>query len=439
MSYRSPRYHEPVGDNVVGTVTELFAGVGGFRIALAQSGLKTVFSNQWEPSTKVQHASACYVHHFGQQNHSNEDITSLVRRHVNGGNNEIPWTDLIVGGFPCQDYSVAKSLNSSRGLEGKKGVLWWDIYKLIQANRPSYVFLENVDRLLKSPVAQRGRDFAVMLKTLGSLGYLIEWRDVNAADFGFAQRRKRVFIVATKLDVTSDLGFDPFQTISTRGILARSLPIRLLDTSVARVRLDSTPGNISESFGKDGVASPFRNAGVYVNGSAFTIPVEARRARKWKVLGDLIRTDLVDDSFWIDPSRFEEWEALKGAKRIERRHKGSGETYVYAEGAVGFPDSLSSPSRTILTGEGGTSASRFKHVIAVDGRLRRLTPLELERLNGFPDDWTAESSHGRIPDTKRAFLMGNALVVGLVAKVGKALAQELKASSTRRSEERLAS
>ena len=77
-------------------------------------------------------------------------------------------------------------------------MLWWEILRLVQDQKPKFIFLENVDRLLKSPSTQRGRDFAVMLKTLGDVGYNIEWRVVNAADYGFPQRRIRVFIVATR-------------------------------------------------------------------------------------------------------------------------------------------------------------------------------------------------------------------------------------------------
>ena len=99
--------------------------------------------------------------------------------------------DLVVGGFPCQDYSVAKTLSSSLGLEGKKGVLWWQIMRLIKSQRPKMVFLENVDRLLKSPASQRGRDFAIMLASLSDAGYFVEWRVVNAAEYGFPQRLSR--------------------------------------------------------------------------------------------------------------------------------------------------------------------------------------------------------------------------------------------------------
>ena len=174
-------------------VVELFAGVGGFRLGLEKNNFEVVWSNQWEPSTKRQHASMVYEARFGKENHSNEDINVVVTRDVE----EVPDHDLLVGGFPCQDYSVATTLKNSKGLRGKKGVLWWAIHKILEAkeNPLKYLFLENVDRLLKSPSAQRGRDFAVMLQSLNELGYAVEWRVINAAEYGMPQRRRRVFFI----------------------------------------------------------------------------------------------------------------------------------------------------------------------------------------------------------------------------------------------------
>jgi DNA (cytosine-5)-methyltransferase 1 len=146
------------------------------------------------------------------------------------------------------------------------------------------------------------------------------------------------------------------------------------------------------------------------------------------VLGDILVPDSeVPDEFWIEGRRLKEWEYLKGAKSIERTHKGSGTTYNYAEGKMAFPDLLSNPSRTILTGEGGSTPSRFKHIIKTKNGYRRLLPIELERLNGFPDNWTQFTADGKkVSDARRAFFMGNALVVGLIQKVGLVLADELE-------------
>lgn len=400
----------------IGTVAELFAGVGGFRIGLASAGWQTIYSNQWEPSTKAQHASDVYVANFGHSGHSNEDIAKV---------GDIPKVDLLVGGFPCQDYSVAKSLNSSKGLEGKKGVLWWEILRLVNKRKPQFLFLENVDRLLKSPSSQRGRDFAVMLKTLGDAGYLIEWRVVSASDYGFPQRRIRVFIVARKMREKIS---DPAKYVTREGILARSLPVASSFDEKAEISLQETADQISRNFGRGMIRSPFLNAGVYQSGTVYTYKTTPSFKGKKHVLGDIILADSeIPKEYWVDSNRLQEWKYLKGAKTIERTHKDSGTSYNYAEGKMAFPDLLTNPSRTILTGEGGTSPSRFKHIIKTRKGYRRLTPIELERLNGFPNHWTAKGSDGReISDARRAFFMGNALVVGLIARVGKVLAEEMK-------------
>ncbi len=417
MSYKSDGFKEP--KNPVGSVAELFAGVGGFRIGLARAGWKTVFSNQWEPSTKVQHASDVYTARFGQDGHSNLDIAKVKSLPKN--------IDLLVGGFPCQDYSVAKTLNSAKGLKGKKGVLWWEILRLVQTSKPKYIFLENVDRLLKSPSNQRGRDFAVMLKTLGSEGYTIEWRVVNAAEYGFPQRRIRVFILATRI-VNKSTKVLPRNIIEKTGILARALPIEKLTSDVEEIPLRDSVEKISSSFNKIDGKIKFYNGGYYVNNTAYTVKTTAKISTHRLVLGDILEPDSkVADEFWVNPKKLKDWKYLKGAKNILRTHKDSGTSYKYAEGKMAFPDLLTNPSRTILTAEGGSTPSRFKHIIKTKKGFRRLTSIELERLNGFPDNWTQTLKDEIIvSDNRRAFFMGNALVIGLVTRVGKVLAQEMQ-------------
>ena len=82
-------------------------------------------------------------------------------------------------------------------MKGKKGVLWWSIHRILEEkkNKPKYLILENVDRLLKSPANQRGRDFGVMLQSLNHLGYAVEWRVINASEYCMPQRRRRIFII----------------------------------------------------------------------------------------------------------------------------------------------------------------------------------------------------------------------------------------------------
>ena len=417
MSKSNKKFQEPT--EPVGTVAELFAGVGGFRIGLARAGWKTVFSNQWEPSTKVQHASDVYEARFGAEGHSNADIATVT---------EIPKDfDLLVGGFPCQDYSVAKSLSSSTGLEGKKGVLWWEILRLIMRHQPNFVFLENVDRLLKSPASQRGRDFAVMLSTLNRAGYDAEWRVVNSADYGYPQRRIRVFIVATRRREGASRQ-KPSDVIHRTGVLAEALPLLPIEDLIHEVDVVDDPEIVSSTFNSARGKSPFLNSGVLIDGVVSTTKTIADYSGDRETLGDvLLSDDEVPSEYWINESSLEQWAYLKGAKSVERIHKGTGFRYRYSEGKMSFPDSLQKPSRTILTGEGGSTPSRFKHVVQVAGGLRRLTPIELERLCGFPDDWTVpESLDYKITDGRRAFFMGNALVVGLVEQVGHVLAERIR-------------
>jgi len=400
---------------------ELFAGVGGFRAALEPLGWETVWANQWEPSTKTQHAADCYRRHWDDGTLSNEDINGVVDR-LETDRDAIPDHDLLVGGFPCQDYSVAKTLNQAHGIEGKKGVLWWAIYRIIEAKSPRLVFLENVDRLLKSPATQRGRDFAIILACLSDLGYMVEWRVVNAAHYGFPQRRRRVFIVARK---AAPDWKSPLSWLYQEGALASSLPVWPADDvnvsipgiTQPDIELVGHPAQITQDFGWSNRQTPFQSAGVMRDRKVWTKSVGSRFDGKQQTLGDVLVPDRsVEDAFFIPESQMVQWKYLKGPKK-EERTAANGHHYFYSEGGVSFPDRTDLPSRTILTGEGGTSPSRFKHVVqAKDGRYRRLTPVELERLNEFEDGWTEGMSDGR-----RAFMMGNALVVGLVRRVGAGL------------------
>jgi DNA (cytosine-5)-methyltransferase 1 len=425
-------------------VVELFAGVGGFRLGLegwngksATSGYKkslkspykVVWSNQWEPSTKTQHASLVYENRFGENGHSNEDIGQVDL-------SKIPDHDLLVGGFPCQDYSVATTLKNSKGLIGKKGVLWWSIHNIIseKQNKPKYLFLENVDRLLISPSGQRGRDFAIILQSLNELGYVVEWRVINAADFGMPQRRRRIFILAylkgTEI-YKSIRNFTPKDWILNDGTFANAFPVtseNFLFPTEFELKGDIV--SISNNFNKVFTTGLFENTGIMIDGLVTTIKTKPNYNGKFTNLRDLIQNGEVTSEFYIDKNDLEKWIYLKGPKK-EKRTNALGFEYNYSEGGMIFPDSLDKPSRTIITGEGGKSPSRFKHVIQTSKGFRRLSPVELERLNMFPDDHTKLDG---ISDTKRAFFMGNALVVGVIEKIGVALDKKISNEVTLQSE-----
>ena len=417
MTYRAPAYEEP--QNPVGTVAELFAGVGGFRVGLARAGWKTVYSNQWEPSTKAQHASDVYVKKFGSDGHSNEDIFTVEA---------IPSTvDMIVGGFPCQDYSVATTLRSSLGLEGRKGVLWWEMLRLISQSRPRWVILENVDRMLKSPREQRGRDFAIILKSLGMQGYDIEWRVINAADYGMPQRRRRVFIVA-ELTQESPEAEPSEDRIFAGGILSKAFPVLPAESWATHIDLSKPIDWVSETFGKDLAKSPFGNAGVFLNDVVFTANVQADYVGPRYTLGDVLvgSRAQIPSEYVLTEDEISRWELQKGSRKIPRTSR-SGHEYLYNQGRMSFPDSKNLPSRTVLTSEGSATASRFTHTVAFKGGVRRLLPVELERLSGFPDNWTKTGETlGAMSNARRAFFIGNALVVDVVEQIGRELAKQME-------------
>ena len=399
-------------------VVELFAGVGGFRIGLegASDAYETIWNNQWEPSTVHQDASIVYQARFGRQGHSNKDINLVPTT-------DIPDHDLLVGGFPCQDYSVAASLSRSGGIEGKKGVLWWQIYRILKEKaekRPPYIFFENVDRLLNSPATQRGRDFAIILASLSDLGYVVEWRIINAADYGMPQRRRRTYIVGYLKDsIVANQVEDLAKWVKFDGVLAKAFPFEQKEKTLSEFTIDGTIPEVSENFNKGKKESPFGNAGLMVDRKVYSVDAVPVYDGPCQTLGgNLVDEELVPEEFFISETELPKWQYEKGAKKINRTSK-EGFQYVFSEGGMAFPDYLDRPSRTMITGEGGSAPSRFKHVVQTpSGRYRRLIPLELERLNMFPDNHTC---HSAVSDGRRAFLMGNALVCGIVEQIGKSL------------------
>lgn len=453
------------------TVCELFAGVGGFRCGL--NAIKTlddikkpekwdtVWFSQWEPAEKTtQYAHDCYVYHFGTCLDKNgEDTTNWNIEEVD--KNTLPDFNLLVGGFSCQDYSVASSLATSKGLEGKKGILWWSIRETLEAKKPPFVLLENVDRLIKSPAKQRGRDFGIILACFRDEGYTVEWRVINAADYGFQQRRRRTFIFAYKNDTAyakhlkehvKYAGLNDIEDnrqsmadwIYEDGFFAKSFPVDEFDSKKIQVKkLPIGLGDLSEHF-KFG----FENSGVMVDGTIITIKTAPNYEGTQITLGDIVETGDVEEKYFIPDERLyytnpnvthsdesherlpkedrQTWQYLKGAKKLPRK-AANGHEYIFSEGAISIIDSYYKPARTMLTSEG--SFSRTTHIVKdkKKGRIRLLTPMEAERIQGFPTDHTkyclVKGEVVEMPVNKRRFMMGNALVVNLVEQMEKQISQ----------------
>src|SRR5699024_3940902 len=379
-------------------VVELFAGVGGFRVGLEGTEcFEVTWANQWEPSKKAQEAFECYIEHYGKHaNHVNKDIDSITKKEIKNLD-----ADLIVGGFPCQDYSVARSLSGEKGIQGKKGVLFWEIERFLNIQRPKYVLLENVDRLLKSPSSQRGRDFAVMLTTFRDLGYSVEWRVINAAEYSEPQRRRRVFIFAYKDDTgysikTNDI--DEKQMLHERGFFAPVFPVQGKPSKKHTAKYIDMNDHILDV--SDYFTAQFWNSGIMRKGKIYTaqlLPIEQYQTPLRSIL-----EDNVDNKYYLSKKEIEKFKYLKGAKKINRT-AASGYQYTFSEGGMAFPESFDKPGRTMLTSEG--TINRSTHVVEDTKGYRFLTPIECERLNGFPDNWTNTGMSERM----RYFCMGNAL------------------------------
>ena len=408
------------------TLCELFAGVGGFRLGFERQSeeWETVWFSQWEPGAKKQWAHDCYAAHFGDPDpeHTAMDIAEVCKR-LAKNKTLVPNHSVLVGGFPCQDYSVARSLSGAQGIDGKKGVLWWSIRDMLMLKGAPFGLFENVDRLLKSPAKQRGRDFGVILACLNSLGYSAEWRVVNAADYGAAQRRRRTFIFAWKNDTAygmDETEHDIQDWLGEEGFFAQAFPVETV-SPVDDIQLPEEIAEVSEKF-----AFAFENSGFMTNGHVWTAKVTA--AEEAPVTLAEILDEEVDEKYYIDnPATLAKWEYLKGAKKIERTSK-DGHKYVFSEGPIAFPDPIDKPARTMLTSE--SSLNRSSHIIRDprNGRMRIITPNEADRIQGFVKpghvgSWTDAHLEGRpsMPEKMRYFCMGNALVVPMVTRMAEVL------------------
>jgi DNA (cytosine-5)-methyltransferase 1 len=409
------------------TVIELFAGVGGFRVglnnvkefdengkAIENGPWNFVWANQWEPATRKQDAFECYAMHFGEKDSSNEDISEVDK-------NTIPDHTLLTGGFPCQDYSVARSLHNEKGIEGKKGVLWWQINDILLAKKPKFVLLENVDRLLKAPAKQRGQAFGIIIRCLCDAGYGIQWRMINAADYGHPQRRRRTFIFAFHKSTQYYKNFKAnkgtAEEIIVNGMMfSKGFPciVKAGETLISGdISSKSYPEltDVSKEF-----TFKFENAGFCLCDKINTIRVDSVFKGKPKTLGDCLDLDNVPE--YCYQMSEEKFRYLKGAKHILRTAK-NGHEYYYSEGPIPFPDHLDKPGRTMLTSEGTTNRSSHYILDPKSNKYRILTPVECERLDEFPDNWTKTGMGPK----RRYFIAGNALVCGLIKTMGDAISE----------------
>lgn len=289
--------------------------------------------------------------------------------------------------------------------------------------------LENVDRIIRSPAKQYGRDFSIILRCLYEKGYAAEWRVINAADHGCAQRRRRTFILAchdqTKMfqDFADDVCVHGLKAmrkyVMRQGVLPKAFPVQGHSRTFVESWINELEYVDIPQVSKEQRVYLY-NAGTMTNGRVYSVDVSPCQIEAIPIR-DILEHRPVDAKYFIRDEDMAQWTYAKGAKR-EVRYRRDGSRYIFSEGNVRFPEPPDRPSRTMLTSE--SQVGRTSHVVQdpATGRLRVLTPTECERLNGSPDGWTNTG----MPERMRYFCMGNALVVPLVTRIGEALSQMIK-------------
>jgi DNA (cytosine-5)-methyltransferase 1 len=333
---------------------ELFAGIGGFRLAADRLGIRTIWANDLCPK-----ACEVYRSRFGEKAICEGDIRKLL--------DQIPPHDLLTAGFPCQPFSSA---GKKRGIEDPRGTLFQLVVEILQQCKPKFFVLENVKRLLHM---EKGSHFATILASLAQLDYLIEWRLLNAVHLGLPQNRQRVFIVGVRDQGQLD-GNSPYD---------RTLPIRLAapeDVShLSSVKLDwiCSPTEWPD-IGSHGVQFP--NWGLAKSTKFFGGDLDGFSARQPRVpLHSILQEDVparfdftnstrdrLDDSSEVN--RF-----IDGVEILSNQKGGARMGYTVF-GVNGVAPTLTS------------TTSRHYERYRIGCRYRRLTNVEYARIQGFPDN-----------------------------------------------------
>lgn len=309
---------------------DLFAGIGGFRVALEKAGATCVFSSEIN-----RYALQVYKANFNED--ASGDITQIKEE-------DIPAHDVLCGGFPCQAFST---LGMKKGFSDTRGTLFFDVARIAKHHKPKVIFLENVPGLLSH---DKGNTFETIVNTLTNLGYKVNWKVLEATMFGVPQKRRRIFIVAVRNDIKKEFVFPT--------------------------------GSLTD-----------------------------------KTMKDVMETN-VDANYFISEDRYERIASLK-KNSISRYDKFiiSPDDYAHALLAVDYEANLlvddSAPTGTFYNKQAKTKKAGYKNAAIINQHhLRRLTPHECKRLQGFPEKFKMPVSN------KQAyFLLGNAVPVPMVAAI----------------------
>lgn len=326
------------------TTIELFAGIGGFRLASDHLGLKTIWANDInEDAVKV------YKDNYGEDSIIQGDINDLI--------DSIPKHDILTGGFPCQPFSKA---GKKQGVQDYRGTLFEAIVKILYKNRPSFFVLENVNSLL---YLDGGKNYQTILSALSSIDYKIEWRVFNAMEFGIPQHRERIIIVGSRNRSTSE-----------SYLLYPDEVERMDDELKNRI----AHWDIWETIEETKKIKPFNEWGMAFNGKFTTMPIRQHN-KEGLSIKSILQEDVGDEFDYTE----ETIKRIENSIKVDRFYNGVQIKYNQKGGArMGYTIFGTDGVAPTLT----ASTSRHYERYQIGDRFRRLTNVEYARLQGFPDD-----------------------------------------------------
>jgi len=387
---------------------DLFAGIGGFRMGLENAGHVCVGHVEID---KFANKSYDAIYRPRKEEFFHNDITKLTDEHVRRLK-ELR-IDLITGGFPCQAFSIA---GARRGFEDTRGTLFFDIARIAREIKPKYLFLENVKGLLNHA---KGDTFEVILRTLDELGYDAEWEVLNSKDFGVPQNRERVFIIG---HLRGSGGRKVFPITGQGGQVDDEFEINQIGNLIDTESFGGNP-QVGRVYGIDGISPCLNTMGGGGREPKITIPVltpdrleKRQNGRRFKENGEPMFTLTAQDRHGV------------AIMRPKRTDYGKQIRKQYEAGEVEESRHNMTTLEPVFDGISNTITTVQKDNLLLDNRqcmrIRKLTPKECWRLQGFPD-WAFDRARGAgVSDSQLYKQAGNSVTVNVVEAIGRKLVME---------------
>jgi len=365
----------------------LFAGIGGFDLGFERAGIETVWTVEKDASCNQVLAA-----HWPN-----------VRRHTDVkevGKHNLSPVDIISGGFPCQDLSVA---GRREGLAGERSGLWFEFARIIEEMAPQWVVVENVPGLLSSV---GGADFAQIIGTLERFGYCVSWRVLDSQHFGVPQRRRRVFVIGS-LGGTGSIEV-LFELEGGQG-----------DSEESKEEGERIAAPITASFARHHGRTAGNNCAadnMIVTGPVGSNPTGGRDTYQHNLVAATLNSGGNEGGFRTEPGEHLVAQGLSENQRGEVLLTDYSHQLTSGGGKPGQGYPAIAELYPTLRGQPNQGPGRMADDSAIVGLVRRLTPIECERLQGFPDGWTEGLS-----DSARYRCLGNAVTVNVAEWIGRRL------------------